>query len=96
MFRYLLLIACVCVVSLCFVFYPFPQTQDSYNKYDYYQHVSGSASDHSSLAADELNPDQYQLNLPEVNLVQFRRKIETFLCDEDITAANHGHEECRN
>lgn len=45
-------------------------------KYDYYQNLSGSASDEQSLAADELNPDQYQLNLPEVNQAHFQRKIE--------------------
>ena len=75
-FRYLLLILCVCVVSVCFVFLPIPGNQGTQRKYDYYQYLSGSASDKSSLAADELNPDQYQLNLPEVNLAHFRRKIE--------------------
>lgn len=74
-FRYVLLIVCVCVVSVVFLFLPFPSKQNSQQKYSYYQHLSGSAAD-SSLAADELNPDQYQLNLPEVNQYHFRRKIE--------------------
>ncbi|MBP0975607.1 MAG: hypothetical protein J6P20_06030 [Oscillospiraceae bacterium] len=74
-FRYVLLIVCVCAVSVVFLFLPFPSKQNSKQKYSYYQHLSGSASD-SSLAADELNPDQYQLNLPEVNQYHFRRKIE--------------------
>lgn len=75
-FRYLLLVICVCVVSVCFLFLPFPNGQQTQLKYSYYQKLSGSASDGSSLAADELNPDQYQLNLPEVNQSHFQRKIE--------------------
>lgn len=75
-FRYLVLIISVCVVSVCFLFLPFPNHQQTQPKYSYYQKLSGSADDHGSLAADELNPDQYQLNLPEVNQSHFRRKIE--------------------
>lgn len=75
-FRYILLIICVCVVSLCFLFLPFPNGTKTQLKYGYYQNLSGSASDDSSLAADELDPDQYQLELPEVNQAHFQRKIE--------------------
>lgn len=75
-FRYLLLLICVCTVSVCFLFLPFPNRNDAQQqKYSYYQYLSGDASDRS-LAADELNPDSYQLNLPEINQAHFRRRIE--------------------
>ena len=75
-FRYILLIICVCVVSVCFLFLPLPNGNDAQQrKYSYYQYLSGSATDHS-LAADELNPDSYQLNLPEISQAHFCKRIE--------------------
>ena len=74
--RALLLIVCVCIVSVCFLFLPFPNGSDTQQrKYSYYRYFSGSASD-VSLAADELNPDSYALNLPEISQGHFRRRIQ--------------------
>lgn len=58
----------VTIASSCFLFLPsgIRSTLPQRGNYGYYSYLSGSASNPSSLASDELSPDQYIVQIPEI------------------------------
>lgn len=84
-YRYLLLIICVSVVSACFLFLPLPQSDTEQG--GYYRYFTGSASGPSGAAVDVLGADRYQPELPEITQRRYYQKIEAESLDlpEDVS-----------